>query len=317
MGNNRRKSRLSAASPIEENNQILALDAVRMRTQRMLRQAVNNICRLNATTQLSSLRVFKDDLEDKWNAFIHAFQDHENALSATADPTLQMITNEYAESHNQFIQAKLHVADLITKHNANQTVPNVSNVLDDTTAIPVSSQFKLPSIRITPFNGNSSDWIEFRATCESVLTDRIPEVQRLQYLKDALIGEPRETIRFVLPGPNCYTRAMQLLKSSYENHRSIVNDHLRKFYALPNLSLPTATAFRSMLNTINSMVAALNELGIDTNSWSSIIIFHLSQRFDESSLTHWEDKLEGKRSVPDLNTLLEFLRTRIATLETN
>lgn len=200
MGNNRRKSRISTAANVEESNSFLALDTVRTRTQTMLRKAVDNVSRLNETTPLSALRVLKDDLEEKWNDFIHAFQDHENALSAAADPTLRMITNEYAESHNQYLQAKLHLADLINKHNATQFVPNVLNVSEDSTAMPIASQFKLPSIRITPFNGNSSDWIEFKATCESVLTERIPEVQRLQYLKDALIGEPRETIRFVLPG---------------------------------------------------------------------------------------------------------------------
>lgn len=71
-----------------------------------------------------------------------------------------------------------------------------------------------------------------------------------------------------------------------------------------------------MLNTIHGLVCALNSFGINTDSWSSIIIFHLSQLFDISTLEHWEEKLEGKKNVPELKTLLDFLETRIVTCET-
>lgn len=227
----RRSNRRSNA--FQDENPFSVLNTVRLRTQNTLRSTANSICRLPETTHVSTLRVLKEELQEKWNDFIHAFEDHEQSLSASADPSLQSITQEYGESHNKYVQAKLFVANLI---DSQAPTTNDTPVPSAAATNRPASNFKMPPIRITPFNGSSTDWIEFKATCDSVLTPNIPEVHRLQCLKDALIGEPREIVTYVLPGENAYAQAMQLLQNRYANARAIVNEHLRKFYAIPSIT---------------------------------------------------------------------------------
>lgn len=72
-----------------------------------------------------------------------------------------------------------------------------------------------------------------------------------------------------------------------------------------------------MLNTLNGLVAALNCYDINTSSWDCILIYHISRRFDKQTLSKWEDKLDGRRTIPKLKTLIEFLQVRITVNQTS
>lgn len=103
--------------------------------------------------------------------------------------------------------------DEIALKTVSPTIPNTST----------NPTVKLATIRMTPFSGNPEEWIEFKATCEAVLVDSVPEIQRLQQLKDTSVGEPRQIVSQVLPFDGAYNKAMKLLKDTYESTRAIVD----------------------------------------------------------------------------------------------
>lgn len=80
---------------------------------------------------------------------------------------------------------------------------------------------KLPLCKLIHFSGDPRNWPEFEETCRSMLTDQVPEVLKLQHLKEALSGESRELLSYVLPSEGCYEKAMLLLKKRFENARVI------------------------------------------------------------------------------------------------
>lgn len=164
-------------------------------------------------------------------------------------------------------------------------------------------------IRVPMFNGDPNVWAEFKATCRSVLTDKIHDVARLQLLKEALKGEPRELVQHVLPGDGCYERAMLLLKKRYENPRTLVNGQLRRLYTIPHNepNREIIVTLRTIMNTINSLKAALDGCEIDTSTWDAILVLNTSQCLHAESLKAWEEKLEGTRVVPSLSQYLELI----------
>lgn len=281
-------------------------DTVRVRKHKMLKAMINSAMKLTAEDSDATIRVLKSELEFKWNDYMLAFEEVESIAVAVDDSHLGEITNEFIAMHNSFIKAKVYVAGLI--ETSTENTPSVSNSATVNDARP---PFKMAPMKISPFSGNLSEWIEFRATCDIILTSKFPEVQRLQYLKDALFGEARSVVSHILPGEGAFDRAMQLLKNRYDNQRSIINEHLKRFYAMERIDTPSADSFRLILNTLNGLVAALKCYEIDTSSWDSILIFHISQRFDKHTLLQWGDKLGGKRTMPKLQTLLDFLQIRI------
>lgn len=312
MGKGGRKSILPETDDTS-SSQLDIKDAVRMRTHKMLKATIISVMKLDAETARTNIHILRAEMETKWNEFMRSFEDVEAIAIAIDSPNLAEITNDFVAQHNLFIKAKIHAASLLDKLNENDQ--NVSNSAADSN--DSRPNFKLAPMRISPFSGNPSEWIEFKATCDAILTSNLKEVQRLQLLKDALFGEARSVVSHILPGPGAFDRAMQLLKNRYENQRLIINDHLKRFYALENLDAPPLSdSFRLMLNTLNSLISALQCYEIDTSSWNSILIFHIVQRFDSDTLTRWEESLGSNRSIPTLQKLLDFLQVRITVRQT-
>lgn len=314
MGKPTRKT-ISAETDESLNPDLDLKIAIRQRTKKLLQSAIGSVMKLTEETAISSLRVLKNDLESKWSDYIRAFEQEEAIVVATADGSLDEITTEYISMHNSYLKAQMMVAGLMASQ-MNDSTHDPQNSRGASLNGEHRPKFKMAPMRISPFSGDLVGWIEFKATCDTILDSSFPEVQRLQYLKDALFGEARLLVSHILPGPGSFQCAMKLLEKRYENQRAIINAHLKHFYAIPCIETPTADSFRSILNSVNGLVAALNCYEIDTTSWNAILVFHISQRFDKSTLSLWEEKLDGKRAVPKLSTLLDFLQVRITVLET-
>lgn len=205
--------------------------AVRARHASTVKQTIDSINGFTAQTCASTLAVYREELESGWTAYHNAFIDHEDAIIGKNDDDVSTITTEFATIHTSYLRSKVHLNKLIAG-----TAGNTVN-LDQSIMQPDGVKtVKLPPCKLMNFSGELSDWVEFKATCRSMLPDKIDDVHRLQFLKDALKGEPRELVAHILPANGAYERAMLLLKNRYENTRAIVNNHLRRLYTLPRNS---------------------------------------------------------------------------------
>lgn len=290
-------------------------DAARVRFHATLKVVIDKINKLTANAEPSSVFVYRDELDLYWNHYANAFNGHETIIAGkeTFSAKFATISKEFTSIHDSFLSAKLHINKLIVSATNNTT-------LDGSFTQRINEQkraFKLKPYHIETFSGNLKNWNEFKATCQSILTDDVSDVERLQHLKNALEGEPRELVSHILPAEGAYDKAMVLLKGRYENARATVNEHLRRLYTLER-NEPTRESLdllRKIINTINGLKAALSGCDVDASSWDPILIFNTSQCLHPHSLRAWEERLEGKRAIPELNNYLEFLEARIAIVE--
>lgn len=296
-----------------ENEQDI-LDTVRTRTLRLIRATINSVFKITEDSSMGTIQVYKDELLSRWTDYIRAYENHEAALNASANQQIDEITREYIDMHNNYVKAKVHIQDLLHKSHGPSSIHNDPPPTHDSNA---QSNFKLPPIKITPFSGDVSQWIEFKATCNSVLTPNIPDIHRLQYLKEALVNTPRNLVGHIVPGNNrSYEDAMNLLTEQYENIRTIINLELQKFDRVEYVAKPSANAFRSLLNAIRGLTAALSSCDIDYSTWNSVLIYYTVKKFDKNTVEFWEEQLKGLRTIPPLKTLLNFIEVRITVLET-
>lgn len=203
--------------------------AARVRITAMIKKTIDSIGTLTNTACPSTLVVYSNELETNWASYHNAFCEHEEALAGKDDDELANITTEFATIHNSVIRARILLAKLVANHNngAGSNL-NGSIIEPNITTVDNAKTVKLPPCKLTTFSGDWKDWIEFKATCRSMLTEKVADVHRLQYLKEVLTGEPRDLVSHILPGDGAYDRAMMLLTKRYENHRAIVNEHLRR-----------------------------------------------------------------------------------------
>lgn len=177
MGKGGRKS-VAASSDGSLNPDLDLKDTIRQRKQRMLKSAMQSVLRLEETDNVSTVRILKTEMDSMWTEFMHAFEDQEAILIGIGDANLSELTNEFVSMHNMYVKAKIHASNLITPSNAaNATVENEQSQNTSSTDQNRPS-FKMAPMRISPFSGELSDWIEFKATCDLILDSNIKEAQR-------------------------------------------------------------------------------------------------------------------------------------------
>lgn len=289
-------------------------EAAHSRHAATLKKTVDTVNTLTQQACVSTLTVYRTELDNNWSDYVAAYNEYEKLVAGKDNNELETITSEYATIHASVVKARINLGKLL----ASNGVDTNASILDQTingNVLPKS--VKLPPCKLSPFSGELKEWIEFKATCRSMLTNQIADVHKLQFLKEALKGEPRELVAHVLPSEGAFERAMMLLKKRYENTRAIVNDHLRRLYTLPRNepNRESVSVLRTIINTIHGLVAALQICDIDVSTWDVILIFNTSQCLHPESLKAWEEKLGGSRSVPALQSYLDFIETRITVLE--
>lgn len=287
------------------------LVAAKRRYERHLRQ-MNTTCDVvkafTAQTDNSTVSIYREECEQAWTSFYGAYEQLEPLLN---EDHIQTYQSEFAAIHEKFITVRI----LLDKYSAPETFNSTTFQHNNSCCGPDGKlPYKMPPIKIRPFNGNLDDWSEFKATCTLVLTDRFPEIQRLQSLKEALVGEPRELVKHVAPEFGSYDTAWQILETRYDNKRSIVNASLKRFFDLPSLKYESADALNIMKNTTSNMLAVLKGFNIDTTHWDCIVVYILACKLDPDGQGHWEESLKGTKTIPALKTFYEHLETRINIL---
>lgn len=287
--------------------------AVRSRHATTVKTTIDTVNALTATADSSELSVMREELESNWSDYSCAFNEHEDAIVGKNDDEVTTINAEFSTIHTAYVKARVHLTQLMTASTG--PAPALESTIIQHDGIKT---VKLPPCKLMKFSGELTEWVEFEATCRSMLTDKVSEVQRLQFLKDALVGEPRALIAHVMPHDGAYDRAMLLLKGRYKNVRAIVNAHLKQLYNVPRNEpdRENKSLLRSIVDALNGLKAGLEGCAIDTSTWDSILIYNTVQCLHPNSLRMWEEHLNGQRTVPTLKTYLQFLETRIMILET-
>lgn len=248
----------------------------RTRYHTVLKSTIEKAEKLTNNAEFSSVAIYREELETDWSHYSSAFNLHEDTLIGRDENTLTVINQEFTAMHNAYLSTKLHLGKLAM---TNQPSGTLNSTMFDASNNDATKTVKMPPIKLTTFLDELKEWTEFKATCRSILTDKIPDVQRLQYLKEALSGEPRELVAHILPAEGAFERAMKLLIDRYENVRAIVNSHLHRLYTIERdeASGESTEILRKIINTINGLKAAMNSIDVETDTWDAILIFNTSQ----------------------------------------
>ncbi|XP_031622711.1 uncharacterized protein LOC116340379 [Contarinia nasturtii] len=291
------------------------VSATRVRHVNTLKAILEKIITLTNQACSSTLSVYNSELELGWRNYSAAFEEHEKAIAGKEKDILETITAEYATLHGSVLKARISLGKLLAGSGANNT-----SFLDQTISQPGNTRaIKLPACKLPSFSGSQlGRWVEFKATCRSLLTEQVSDVLKLQHLKEALQDEARDLVAHILPGDGAFEQAMLLLKNRYENFRAITNEQLQRLYTIPknDPNKEMASTIHQIVNTINSVRVTLTNCGVDVSTWDVILIYNTSQCLHPETLKMWEERLCGLRTNPALSVYIEFLETRITVLET-
>lgn len=208
--------------------------------------------------------------------------------------------NYLIEAEETFVRTKMTLRKLIEVK-----AENLQRIVEE----PVLENLLPERCKITPFYGEFTKWQEFRDMFLAMVDARpISNVEKLQYLKNAVKGSAASILSSWQLSGNNYVAAWQSLCDVYEDEYLIVKAHLDRLFAMPHV--PDAyDAIRSTIDTTNEAVRSLDALGIPVEHWDTILVYMLEVRFSANLKEAWDFK-RPTEGLPTLKDMLVFLGSR-------
>ncbi len=173
-----------------------------------------------------------------------------------------------------------------------------------------TAQIRLPQIDLPNFSGDIQDWVSFRDTFETAVSNSttLSKSQKLTYLKSCLSGEAARHVKSLVICDANFDIAWTALTDRYHNDRELLFCILKRLLHQPNSS-SSPVSLRNLVDVTKECLRSLEVLTIPVIHWDAIIVFILFQKLDSPSRELWEQYIRGT-AIPKLSEMFEFLEQR-------
>lgn len=239
----------------------------------------------------------------------HAYEEYNDEI-AMLDPE----SDHQAEFLN--IQERFYVlankADTILNSASTSSADNGEFIVkarsdvSETSAIVKKRRIKLPDVPLPTYDGKYENWLSSKNAFRNMIDSQtdLSDVDKLHYLKSALIGEAANKVKiFAIDGIN-YTKAWELLERSYEVKRVLISQHLSLILNMPALDKETTSGLSRLADDTQQHIAALSALGVSVGP--EMIVHILEGKLPKATLGRWEESLQ-RDEFPKLEQMYEFL----------
>lgn len=242
-----------------------------------------------------------------------SFEDNKSELASNSARYTNEERTTFRENNIQisddFITSKSHILSLLE--------PTGQHIDNDRPTDTSKSTFKLPSIKIKPFDGKYSEWEEFRdifKSCFESDQNKLTDCQKLIHLKGLLKDEPLNLIKNLRATNNNFQAAWNILDNRYQNKKKIVNSHLDAILQIPHMSSEKVANLKELLDTTMASLAAIEAIDNRVND-NALLVRILELKLDKESIKHWAEEQKGSTELPTFEQLKKFLILRINILE--
>ncbi|XP_066583799.1 uncharacterized protein [Prorops nasuta] len=167
-------------------------------------------------------------------------------------------------------------------------------------------RIKLPEITLPVFNGKFEECLTFKNAFQGLIGSRtdVSDIDKLQYLKSALVGEAANKITIFSVSSTDYNKAWEILERSYEVKRVLISKHLSLILNSPHLEKESTQGFTTLADEMQQHIASLETLEVKMTPEIAVCI--LESRLPKGTLRQWESLL-NRDEYPDLEKMYEFL----------
>jgi hypothetical protein len=238
-------------------------------------------------------------------------------LSETSDPAEINKESAIREQFEDQYYDTITLAENIIEERTAVTRPTNRNIqVDEQNPNITPRALQLPIINLPKFNGHYTEWTAFYDSFKSIIHENrnITAIEKFHYLRGCLLDDARRTIDALPVAARSYETAWTLLVDRYQNKRLITQQHMHELFNLQAVSNKSANSLRSLLDGVNTHLAALRSLTINTESWDPVLIYLVSSKIDFATKRDWETTLKSNE-LPTFEEFRAFLTQRCLTLE--
>lgn len=176
---------------------------------------------------------------------------------------------------------------------------------------------KVPPCDTDIFSGGYEEWPSFRDMFTAVYVNhpKLSQAQKLYHLRNKTKGPAGAIVkRYPLCDDN-FQLAWNALKSRYENKRVLVDNQLKILFNIPVATVENSESIQKVHSTVSDCLCTLKTLNVDIESWDPILIYLVSTKLPDETLSLWEQSLKSHRELPTWVQLDEFLINRFEVVE--
>ncbi|XP_037930335.1 uncharacterized protein LOC119665091, partial [Teleopsis dalmanni] len=192
---------------------------------------------------------------------------------------------------------------------------NNSTMMDNTALIPPVSK-KLPHLKLPTFSGKYSEYKNFINSFVQII-DReacLTNIEKFNHLRNCLTGQALETVQaFPICNEN-YPKALERLKTRYDNSTLIFLENITALFDLPVVSDQSSHQLRSLIDNVSALYGSLCTLGSEKQICEAILISLVMQRVDETTRRKWKEAL-SLTTLPSWNDCSALLDRHCQFLE--
>ncbi|XP_059217443.1 uncharacterized protein LOC131994669 [Stomoxys calcitrans] len=227
------------------------------------------------------------------------------------------VHSKFSESCKVYKSCKASILDLVQierqkLESATQQKRPEAKVVDES-----GYALKVPPCDTECFSGGYDKWPSFRDMFTAIYTKhpKLSAAQKLFHLRAKTRGEANQIVKQFALTDNNFDLAWESLRQRYENHRILVNHQLRKIFEIDNVTSERGKALRNLQYTVNNCLAVLKTYNISVMSWDPFLVYWVSSKLPEETLTAWENSIHDHKRMPTWCQLDDFISKRWNMLE--
>ncbi|XP_054745898.1 uncharacterized protein LOC129250288 [Anastrepha obliqua] len=190
-----------------------------------------------------------------------------------------------------------------------------STFRESTAAIPVSHS-KIPALKLPVFCGRYSEYKNFIASFMHVIGNEssLSNIEKFNHLLNCLQGQALETVKaFQITSEN-YSKALDRLKSRYDNSTLIFMETIKSLFELPSAAKGGTSQLQSLVNNVSALYSSLLPIGSHKNISHLLLIHLVMNKVDEETQNKWKESLDFT-SLPSWEQCAKVLERRCQFLE--
>ncbi|KAI4475242.1 hypothetical protein M0802_015235 [Mischocyttarus mexicanus] len=241
-------------------------------------------------------------------AEINACSDRLKALISRYD-NLHETLDEHEKDHGELNDLdELHDTyyALIAKlsWNTNTIASTSSTTTSCATPIETPRLVSLQRINISTFDGNFEKWIPYRDGFMTLVGSRtdINELEKLDYLRESLIGLPRETVSQFSVKKGSYKLAWEALLATYDRKRLLLAQHVDAILATQKSKLTDLKGMTRLINDTRARIRTIDSLDLTPHT---VITRVIENAIPDECRDEWEKQLNPD-VFPTIDEILDF-----------
>ena len=150
-----------------------------------------------------------------------------------------------------------------------------------------SSRVRLPKLQLRSFGGDLTKWTSFWESFESAVHDNVElsDIEKFNYLTSLLERSARDAVSGLSLTATNYQKAIDTLKKRFGCKQQIVNNRMDALLQIEAvISSQNTRALRRLFDNVSCHVRSLNSLGVESNSYGSLLSPVLLNKLTYNSL---------------------------------